>query len=102
MLILVLSNLYALFDGASGAQSLEKMSFSDVDIEKIRKDLVSGFNDIKEPIRFIRNNLGFHTAEKLKGQKKGAKAFEDLNEEVFILIGRLEKIYFAYLSKLEK
>lgn len=99
MLILVLSNLYALVDDQKKAQSLMKMKFSDPNVEKLRIDLINKFEKIKDSLRHIRHNLGFHTSAKLDGQKSGTGAFKDLDEEVFILINELKKIYLEYVIK---
>lgn len=97
ILILLLSNLYALFDDQKDAQSLYKIEFSNSKVEILKKDIVNQWERIKTEITIIRHNIGFHTAKKIDGQKKAIEQFKQLGEKPFELIREIKKFRLFYM-----
>ena len=93
-LILLLSDLYALFDDQKNAQSLKKISFKNTEVENLRVKITNEWVVIETKIKIIRHNIGFHTSEDIKGIETGVSQFKDLGDEPFKLINDLIELYY--------
>ncbi|NLN94983.1 MAG: hypothetical protein GX128_02290 [Bacteroidales bacterium] len=98
MLILFLSSMYSLFDDQKNAQSIKKITFKNIENEKLRKEIIGNWSEIEESIKKIRHNIGFHTSKKVEGQKSATSEFNKIGQKPFELTIKLINLYFKYLK----
>ncbi|WP_313375645.1 hypothetical protein [Chishuiella sp.] len=99
MLVVYLSSLYSLFDDQKSAQSLQKINFQNQDIENLRIEIINDWLKIKDSLKIIRHNIGFHTSKKIEGQKKATQEFANSNNTPHELTQKLIELYIKYLEK---
>jgi len=88
LFILILSQLYSLFDKKSGLD-LRKLDNSD----ELKKEIENDWKKIEKPITRIRHNLGFHGAKKIEGTKDATKAVKELGRGgITIAMGLFPKL----------
>lgn len=91
--VLLLSNLYSLFDDQKSAQSLKKITFKDSQIENLRNEIIKDWSEIEKPVKIIRHNIGCHTAENIEGLKNATSQAKELGEKPFELIKKLYQLF---------
>ena len=96
LLILLLSQLYSVFDKVESANSISDIKFTNRDVEKMRVEIVEDWEKIEGPIKLIRHLIGFHVSKNIKGQKKAAEQFTKFSNEPFVLIQKLKNLSILY------
>lgn len=100
-LIILLSQLYSVFDNQKKSINLSKINFSNIEVEKQKREIVNSWNEIEDSVKIIRHNIGFHTSKNIEGQKKAAEQFKKISDKPFILIEKLKYLSFLYLKNKE-
>jgi hypothetical protein len=97
--IILVSQLYTVFDENKKAVSLDKITFDNDELEKKRNSIINKWNQIKDPIKIIRNNIGFHSSIKINGQKKASEQFEKIGQKPLELINELKSLFADFTSQ---